>query len=235
MRLTPVYFLMIVFFGLSCNNNLPEAPKLNYDYNYFPLTDGQWSEYFVTNINIDAPSGIYDTSRYYIRQSVIGNFINNNNDTIFEILCQQKNGNTYVIQCVNTVMYSNNLIIETQDNIKYVKINLPVYNGKTWNGNIYNHTDTLNLYSFRVLSTDVPYQNNYYSFDSVITIEQRNKVSVVDKVYFEEKYARNIGLIYCSKTDIVSQGEQLDPSLPIEKRITRGYIYQMELIGYGKN
>ena len=67
----------------------------------------------------------------------------------------------------------------------------------------------------------------------MLTITQKEKISIIDKIYYIEKYAYGIGLVEKQQIDIYS--DDVDPSIPIENRVTKGTMYYQKVIGYGKN
>jgi hypothetical protein len=104
--------------------------------------------------------------------------------------------------------------------------------GKHWDGNAYNRTDTLKLYTYKIISLDEPFQLNHLNFDSVIYISQKTESTAISKLDFYERYAKHIGLV--QKQEINIHSENLDDiSVPIEKRVTQGYFFYQNLIGYG--
>jgi hypothetical protein len=112
-------------------------------------------------------------------------------------------------------------------------LDFPVQLNKAWNGNKYNRFDTLNQYNYKIKTINEPYSLNILLFDSVLTVVQKEKLTAIDKIYFEEKYALGVGLIEKQQTDIYTGKDDYDPTVPIEERITKGIIYHQKLIGYG--
>ena len=114
-----------------------------------------------------------------------------------------------------------------------MKIKFPTKLNSDWNGNIYNSQDSLNEYRYTITSVDIIGSVNELVFDSILTITQKDKTSIIDKIYFFEKYAYGVGLIEKQQIDIYS--EDVDPSIPIEKRVTKGTMYYQKITSYGKN
>ena len=230
--LTSGIFLSIILFAVSCENSIMEPQFKADDYkNYFPAKTGQSFIYDLRFISIDAPSGIYDTSNYFIKEVFSEFFIDNLGDSAIKIERYIRETETdawrsFDIWFAN--VYEDELHV-VEENIRYVKLKNPVEEGNEWDGNKYNATDSLNLfnYSMQTISSELI---NGILYDSVLTVLQRYDSSLIDKILFQEKYAKNIGLIYKEKTTINSQNPNVN--IPIENRITTGTIYKMSLISY---
>jgi len=123
--------------------------------------------------------------------------------------------------------------LQIEENIKFLKIKFPVQFDNDWNGNIYNRMDTIEEYRYSITSLDLPETINNLNFDSVLTVTQKDKITLIDKIYFFEKYSKGIGLIEKQQIDIRS--EDIDATIPIENRITKGTLFYQKITNYGKN
>ena len=101
-----------------------------------------------------------------------------------------------------------------------------------WNGNAYNRIDTLEKYPYKITSLNIPESINNLLFDSVLTVTQKEFVSLIDKQHFYEKYAYGVGLIEKQQVDIFS--DDPDNTIPIENRVNKGTQYFQKITGYGK-
>ena len=227
-------FILFVFVSACQKQDIQQKPVV-YDYGYFPLDSGMWKQYDVTQIVIDTASEVWDTAKYQLREVFTGWFINAANDSTMRIERYMRNNINQAWQpigvwqaCVNSAD-----ALQTEENIKYLKIKFPVRLNFDWNGNIYNRLDTLMEYRYIFTSVDKPETINGVDFDLVTIVTQKEKISIVDKIYFFEKYAYGVGLVEKQQIDIYS-GDP-DPSTPIEQRITKGVMYYQKITAYGKN
>jgi len=235
MKINILIFFITLSILFSCEKQEVTQLPVNYDYGYFPLDSGIWREFNVTFINIDKQTNVYDTINYQLREVFAGWYLNAAGDSTMRI-------ERFVRDSINhpwretTVWYAyikNRDAIQNEGNIKYLKIKFPSILNSEWNGDIYNRFDTLNTYNYTISSVDIAEQINNITFDSVLTVTQKYKESIIDKIYFYEKYAYGIGLIEKQQIDIYSS--DVDPSIPIEERVTKGTIYSQKIIKYGKN
>jgi hypothetical protein len=233
--LSYILLILTLFLFYQCKETDTSFIETNYDYRYYPLDSGAWREFQVKEINIDAPSEYYDTADYYLLEVFGGRYIDNSGDTVTKIERFVRNTRSENWQPANTWMakIKVNMAIQYEENTCFIKLKFPAELGDQWNGNAYNRTDTLQLYSYKIESMDVPFLLNSLSFDSTLTVSQKNKVSAISKMVYFEKYALNVGMIQKQEININSQ-QIVDISIPIEQRVTQGYFYYANLIGYGK-
>lgn len=231
------WFIIISAFVLivACQEQIIEQHPTVYDYGYFPLDSGMWKQYNVTSIVIDEPSQVWDTAKYQLREVFAGWILDATNDSVMRIkrFFRDSVHHSWSVLSVWQVDIKGNDILQTEENIKFLKIKFPTKLNSDWNGNIYNSQDSLNEYRYTITSVDIIGSVNELVFDSILTITQKDKTSIIDKIYFFEKYAYGVGLIEKQQIDIYS--EDVDPSIPIEKRVTKGTMYYQKITSYGKN
>ena len=234
------FFLLtiIIFFLSACEKN-----TLNIDNNiadncrYFPLNIGSWVVYDVEDINIDAPSAVFDTNYYQIKEVVDSPFIDESESKAYRINRYYRKDATkpWKIKDVWTTQIINNTAQRVEENIRYVKLSFPLKMDKTWNGNLYNMLDTLHQYNYQITQLDTAEAINNINFDSVLMVTQLLDTSLIKKYYSYEKYAKNIGLVYKKEIRILSNQSGFDPSVPIEQRINTGTIFTLQISDYGNN
>jgi hypothetical protein len=228
-----LYGVLFLLTLVSCQKPAIEQPESSINYNYFPLKPGLWKVYEVNAIYIDAPSEVFDTLHYFVKEVQSYWFLNASNDSMMRME-RFYSGNLLNSWEPNSVWQMgiwDKQAIQIEDNIIYVKIKFPAIVGTIWNGDAYNRIDTLNKFNYQVTSVDVPYNLNGFNFDSVLTVLQKQQQSLIDKLDFQEVYVKNLGLVYKKQIDIYST--EVDPAIPIENRVTNGLIYYQKLIDYG--
>lgn len=235
MRTAAVITFLLLFTIVACDKiDTSENPYV-YDYSYFPIDSGNWREYEVLEINVDEPLGIFDTIQYFLLEQVAGIYIDAANDTLNELKRFYKDSLHHNWQTFNTwyVGIVGNEALQIEENIKYIKQKYPLKLGLNWNGNAYNHTDTLGQFSYKVVQIDIPEAINTINFDSVLKVSQWEHLDNLYKYSYFEKYAKGIGLIEKEAITIKSQ-EPPDISVPIEHRVKTGSIYKLKITNYGQ-
>ena len=99
----------------------------------------------------------------------------------------------------------------------------------SWNLNEFNTGEDQEIYYSAVNQPDTIAETSY---DSVLFVLQKDFKSLFTYEYSEERYAKNVGLIYKKIIDVESQPihMQVDLTKPIEERITKGTIKTYKLI-----
>lgn len=135
----------------------------------------------------------------------------------------------YTIKEVWKCNPDNKKIELTEKNIPYIKLIFPIEKGATWNGHAKN---TLGEQTFRYTDVDKSETLNGIFLPKVLTVEQKNSETLLSKDYYNEKYAKDIGLVYKEMISVFSN--TLNPSVPLMNRISGGFVYKQTLVRYGK-
>lgn len=233
-RLFQILLIVLLFAACDKSDSYQLPPVEKIECQYFPLDSGAWRDFSVVEIKIDEPIALFDTQQYIVRERFGGIFIDNVGDTLRQIERFRRTSESEKWQPINTwLAYVNGTeVIQIEENTRIVKMQLPLTIGKTWNGNAYNRTDTLQKYQFRVDSLDCPAAVGRFQFDSVLTISQKNELTAISKVLVAERYAAGIGMVEKIQIDIYS--DTYAPEIDIENRVTQGTMIYHTLIGFGK-
>ncbi len=245
-----LFFVAVVFTSVISSCKKDAAPKPDLGYNYFP---GQVGRYIVYNVDSTYYDDFADSSRNYkfqLKEKIQSVFSDNQNRPAIRL-------ERYVKYYNPSIPYSNmqwqlrNVWVENitattaekvEENIRYMKLAFPVKENQNWNGNAQNTNDPWN-YSYAFY--DLPRTLGGIHFDSVLQVNQHNELSLIDQVYYEEKYARNVGLVYKRVIDIGSQPPDYTSqpyandslaaffAIPILQRADSGVNYTWTVTAYG--
>lgn len=196
---------------------------------FYPLTEGDYREYEVTQIKYSI-LGHPDTLKYYLKEKIGENYINQTGGNTFILNRYKRSYDTlaWEIDSVWTVMKSETNVIVTENNIPYTKLIFPVVDQKQWDGNAFNIFRE-ELYTYE--DTYQSFSSGNINYNSTLkVIQASNPDSIVMKDLRTEIYAEDIGLIYketiilyyCTENECL--GEQI---------IEQGMDFKQELIGYG--
>lgn len=229
--------ILILMIG-SCKKQEIRQYPLEIDFGYFPLQTGIWREFEVVFVNIDSPSNVNDTVKYFLREQFNDWFIDAAEDSalIIERFYRDSVHHNWKPLGVWQASIKNNEAHQVEENIRFVKLKFPVEENLSWNGDKYNRLDTLQQYKYTIASLNQAIElNNGQNFDSVLIVSQKDKLSLIDKLEYSEVYAYNIGLISKKQINIQQAEVPDDNSIPIENRVTKGTLYFQDIIAYGKN
>lgn len=226
MKTTQIAGLLILMMLFGCSED-NEDYFVARDMGYYPIETGKYNQYEVTEINIDAPSEVYDTVHYQLKELIGGSYTDNEGKEAYMFVRYKRQDTTknWSLSDVWSLSISNQRLFLTEENLKYVKIYFPVSTGKSWDGNAYN---TLEPRTYEITGIDLPETINNSYFDSVLTVTQEADSSLIHKDLLFEQYARDTGLIYKEITRINSQ--EIEPGVPVDERITTGSIYRQKFV-----
>lgn len=220
---------LITIISVSCVDEPQEQFNRNSDYNYFPLATGQYIDYEVTEIFIDKPSNIYDTTNYLIRKRIDIPFIESNGDTAWRVEILKSNLNQAIeVSDIWSAKLTDEKAETIEENLRIVKIRFPLKLNKQWDGNLFNSETP---HYFTITGIHEPKTINNIQFDSVLTVTHDADSSIIHKKLSYEQYAFGIGLVYKEITDLNSQ--EPEPGVPVEERVTTGSVYIIKCLSYG--
>lgn len=225
-----IYILLVVFvFLVSCTEEGNNSDFFSGE-DYYPLVTGDYLSYKITEITIDKPSDLYDTSVYYIKEIVDIPIIDNEGDESFRIErhIRLTEENPWEIHTVWSSKRTSNSAEKVEENRRIVKMRFPVRVDLSWNGNLFNDLDDKD---YRVSYFNKPYEIGTFTFDSCLMIVQDSSESLIHRDLAYEVYAIHKGLVYKEETYINSQ--EVIFEVPIEERVTTGTIFIQELVEIG--
>ncbi len=236
---TKKYLLPLLFFFLfisSCKKDKSTSP-IDMGKNYFPLHLNHSIIYEVDSTVYDEFTFLPKTYRYQVKEIITQAFTNDEATTSYRLeryIKYYDSTKTYdqipwQIKDVWTITPYPSSIEKTEENIAYVKLIFPIKKAAQWNGNVKN-TIGEKTYTYEYIHNS-EYINNIY-FDSVLQVKQYEYRSLIQYQNEIEKYAKNIGLVYKEITRLESQ--TIIPSVPVENRVEKGFIYKMKVIDWEK-
>lgn len=222
-----VCLLGAISLAVSCSKSNQQPENVNLGYQYFPLADGYWIRYSVTEITIDAPIARYDTLRYELKEVFRpSDFDSTADGTHWYIEQWRRSDSSKIWQKVSAASLLKNvrMLLRTDNNIPVVKQCYPFTKKTSWNGNAYNRLEDQD---YTIVSVAQKETIGAFAYDSVTTVEHYATESLYEKEYEDEKYASCVGMVQRTTINVESQsstGIEIDLSKPIMTRITKGTI-----------
>ena len=136
---------------------------------------------------------------------------------------------SWVIRDVWTGTLNSTTAERTEENERRLKLSFPTRNNRAWDMNVYNSEDELEV---NYKEVDTPYALNGMAFDSTLAVRNRIGPNAVDKRNFDERYAKNIGMIqkYWEESNTqTTYPVGLPPMVNVE-----GFRLNMEMVAMGK-
>jgi hypothetical protein len=222
-RLFPVIFFLIVITS-SCQDSTVEP--VPFDTSYFPLSTGKFIIYEVDSIVMSDFFNTTDTVHYQLMEAVDSAYTDAGGRQAFRIIrsrLDSVNGAWRIID-VWSANVTETTAEKVEENLRFIKLSFPVLLNKTWAGNSYINTDSPLVYldDWEYKYTDVNETFDTYAgtFDSVITVLQHEDINAIQTVLYQEKYAKQVGMIYKEEQNFETQ----PGSYP------NGYILKMMIV-----
>jgi hypothetical protein len=231
------YSLFIVFTLLLLAACKPDEEAITADtgFNYVRTTPGDYVIYEVDSIVYDDFNGDTTHYRYQLKEVIESVFSDNEGRPAQRI-------ERYVKRYNDTIPYSNlpwtlarvwsaqrtaTTYERVEENVRYLRLSLPLRQDKRWNGNTFN---TLGEWQYKCTSADAPYSINNLNFDSTAFIVQKADTNRLYYKLYTERYARNTGLIEKQVVDVFDTA--LAPT-SVLSRIAGGLVYKARVVEWG--
>jgi hypothetical protein len=233
MRLA-LFILGIVWLLSGCKKDpvLESSPDLGYD--YFPVSVGKYIVYDVDSTRYRAIQADTIHAIYRIKEQLDSVFTDNQGRTTYTLVRYLKNYSPtvsydsmqWVIKDVWVVNITKTTAEEVEENIRYIKLIFPVAANSSWNGNAQN---TVGEWDYEYSTVNGQESVNGHTYDNVVTVTQKDYSTALGKQFYEEKYAKGIGMITKEIRDYVFKVENgvLQPGV-----ISEGVIYKMSIVDY---
>jgi hypothetical protein len=235
---TKIFFLGLVIlsaFLFSCKKEQTLPTPISYA--YYPLFRGKMMIY-------DADSIVYpyrfltDTSHYEVHfqwmEVYDSVFIDNAGDSAYHIFRYTRSDSTqpWIWQNEYYTYVTKTTAERWENNFRFIKLTFPPQLFNTWQGNYFNNTDSpevnyFNGWEYQYTSVDQPATVNSTTYDSTSTVLQLADSTLLNKDYWEEVYAKHVGLIYKKEEQLTTQDFNLPIFIP-----QQGFILKLTLLSH---
>lgn len=215
-------------------------------YNYFPDKIGFYTVYNVDSVYYD--SQLADTFKFQVKEKISEIFNDNENRPTLRIERYIKIYNpsipysamAWTLRDVWMANKTPRTAEKVEENVRFIKLAFPVKKNQMWDGNAQN---TIGKWTYTYNFVDLPRTINSVVYDSVLEVKQKDESSIIEKRYYIERYARNVGMVYKQIIDINSQPSHIHPdstaqlaafyNTPIMQRISNGTVFTMYIVEKG--
>ncbi|TVR77077.1 MAG: hypothetical protein EA412_12375 [Chitinophagaceae bacterium] len=234
-----IYILFIFIIGLACSFQSCDREddfKPDFKRAYMPLEVGYYVIYDVDSITYDdffSPPRV-DTATYQLKEYIESSFEDLEGRLSFRIE-RHRRPNENAAWEVKNVWFAtedDTRVERVEDNIRFIKLIFPPREGESWAGHQYVQTTEelafMADWEYQYENVDMPFELNGHFFDSTLTVHQRDRDILIEKVYAKEKYAKNVGLIYKEWLFLKKQNVAAPWS-----EASSGFIYTKRIADYG--
>lgn len=220
-----IHFLFLAIWGIlllnACKKDVFDRSKRDNGYSYINQTSDYQFLYQVQEIIYDDFFNKIDTFNYQILEINDTFFFDNLNQSVMRIERYKRNNDSALWSYHETVSsrIDNYKYERNENNTKKVKLSFPITFETIWNTNTFNSSNNT-LVFYNEINVKKNIDNNWY--DSVLVIKSDPVFNSVGERYYEEHYAKNIGLIYSNIIFIEKSNNK-----------TRGYKTKYTLLNHG--
>jgi hypothetical protein len=212
------YLCLLVLAALlvSCDKE-QDLSDIDLGYRYFPNTTGSFIVYRVDSVWYGIEEENYS---YQIKEEIADEFLDGTGQPakVLNRYYRPNNNSPWVLVDVWTQKITSTTGEKVEENQRFVKLEFPVKEGETWNGNAFN---ALGPQTYKYVNVAKFADVGILQFDNTVTVEQKNNLNLVDEEVFYEIYADGIGMVMRQATDLNKQANQ-----------TSGYSVTYEAIAY---
>lgn len=215
-------FAIPLFQGCKKDTVIPPDP---YYREYFTAEVGNYIVYQCDSIVYDDFNGTIDTFSFKIKEYYESEFIDNSGRSAIRIerYKQAENSSTWTLKDVWQVVKSDSQVEKVEEDIRFIKLNFPVIDEKTWNINAINSLDPR-----MVAYKDVHKQfaTDSLSFDSTVTVENTDPQNLINEYRDTEIFAKGLGMVYKRFVDVKYV---TPPAIGVES----GVVFIMQAVQFG--
>jgi len=217
-------FIIALF---SCKKDADILKPRNLNQNYAGLTVGKYVIYDVDSTFYNVPFNITANYKFQLKEVVDSKYIDAQGNDAYKIIRYKKDtavSSDWIHQVVWNATINNSNFQKVEDNIRFVKLIFPIKNNKKWNGNSMN---TLSSWDYEYTSSHQSELIGNTMLDSVTTVTQfddENEI-LIQRQFYQEKYAVNIGLVYKKSVDVKKLFDSISGTFKISEGLDVTYTY----------
>ena len=216
-----IQLVIAVLIALSaCRKEATNDPLILNAADYFPMEVGNYWIYQAEYINVDADVAVYDTLRFEMKmlhESFDDSLIQHR----FERFQRTDSLSDWQSYDLVLISWDARTMQWYENNQRFVKMTRPVYDSKSWDGNIYNTLEKWNYYYTDLQRT---FKMDESLYQNTIRIEKSNTVNVIQEKRSFEIMAYGIGPVYDYQSDFEIQAGS----------INFGFSKELKLLKFGQ-
>jgi hypothetical protein len=193
MRFFQFLIISLLFLLVSCEENTIE-PKVDYGYEYAPLSLGLVQNFVADTIVVDDFTGKMDTSSTWFKDSVIS-LVGNE----FTLL-RKKSVDSFLTvssSLLFRVEKNETQLITALQNQSLINLIFPNPVNASWDGNLYNSNSKA---TFQIVKKHASYNHLETNVSNVLEVNQLEEINLIEEQIINEFYAPNMGLLLREET-----------------------------------
>lgn len=238
-------FALLAIFALSACSKSEIDPSDSFGYEYFPIDSGRITIYKVDTTFYDLFNNTVFTRSWEVKEQIIltdKDPEDNDRVRVARSIRTWGTDNDFSIPVINYATRSTTTLDYQDNNLRFIKLAFPVVNEQTWFGNVYvdetieENQEFYADWNYTYQNVDEPFSVGSLSFDETVLVSQvaDNPENLLTYRFAEERYAKNVGLIYRKLDNLELKTGDLAAYVGISwpERANDGYSTTWEIIGY---
>ena len=210
-----------------------EVPAADLGYGYYPNKVGAWIEYQVDSLWRDDAANVRDSVSYRLMEKVVEAYTDPVGRPAWRIHRFIRNANDeWVVRDVWTRTVDAYAAEMMEENNRRLKLSFPVSTGRSWNMNVYNTEDPLEV-THREIGTARTV--NGLTFAKTTLVKSTVVPNLVDTLIFSERYADGVGMIEKRWVDTNTQTTTVSGPPPVLVQRTKGWYLTMTVVAFGND
>lgn len=229
-----ILFGLIILIGVSCKKDKETSSSTFGVYtDYYPLKVGSYHSYLVDSIYYNDFTGETEVYQYQLKETITETFLDESGQTNYrmERFFKLKGSPSasydtipWAFKNVWFVTLTSFSIQRVEENVRFVSLTNPIKDGISWDGNDFNILSKYN-YTYDSLG------HTFLGYSNAVKVVQLDLENLIERQYYEQIFAKNVGLIKYQYTDVQSQNIS-DVAVPILDRIEKGILFTKVLFDY---
>lgn len=246
---TLLYLLAFVLLSLAAcrEGTIVEELDVDYGYEYFPLEIGKYREYQVDSIvyDFDGSTPIILNTTTFVREAITDTLRDNTDDLNFVIERSTRldASQNWTVRDIWVAKRGEAQAEQVEENLRFIKLVFPLRNGVSWdatdffdkNQTVFVAGESIQQYKrwfSEVLSIDQNVTVGNNSFSEVVSVSHANDENQIELRQAEEKYAKNVGLVYSRMMILDTQCVVECDTSTWEEKAEIGFILEKTLIDH---
>ncbi len=191
-----ILIVVLILAILSCRKEDKEELPVNFEgYTYLPLKVGDEAIFRIDSISYDDFTGMVDTTVYYRKEVVASQSTDLGGRTVFKVELYSRPNDSTAWRLIRVdEKHRGTYRYELKRNsIVYVPMVFPPLEESRWNVNSLNNQEE-ETYKYQDLHQAFSISGSTY--DSTVTVLQKEQLSLIGRESSKEVYASGIGLVY---------------------------------------
>lgn len=229
----------------SCSDTIEDFGTDQLELDFFPVELGKYWEYQLDSIVYSGFSGTETETTSYAREEIFELDTDATNETRYLVRRTWRRSleDSWTLTDIWTMTRSESQATKTEENIRLINLIFPPREGASWSGDSFvrdgfivtiggENLEMFKNWDFEITSRMEQELVGISTYEDVITVQQADDENAIELRFSQEKYAKNIGLVYREQRILDTQCIDVCEGQPWEEKAQRGFILRQTIIDF---